>query len=128
MAVEARSAQHECGAGATAVNLESECPYAAVSTFPDRLLHVGHVGIVDLACEFLGEQNVPICEMGVESSEHTMRGQRKVRLAVSRPEKEDNRCREDGEFAPRLRPVRSWPSGALAKTPRSGATSVGGDI
>ena len=55
MAVETRSAQHERGAGE--VNLESECQYAAVSTFPDRVLHVGHVGhvgIVDMACESVG--------------------------------------------------------------------------
>ncbi len=64
MAVEARGAQHEWGADA--VNLESEGPYAAVSTFPDRLLHVGHVGIVDTACEFLGEQKVPICDFVLE--------------------------------------------------------------
>ena len=72
MPVEARSAQHEWGAGV--VNLESKCPYAAVSTFPDRLLHVGHAGIVDLICEFLGEQKVPICEMVVENSEYSIRG------------------------------------------------------
>ena len=31
-----------------------------------------------MTCEFLGEQKVPTCEMGVESSEHTMRGQHMV--------------------------------------------------
>ncbi len=63
--------------GCTAVDLECECPYAAVGTFRDRLLHEGHVrhvGIVDMVCEFLGEQKVPICEIGVESGEHTWRG------------------------------------------------------
>ena len=53
-----------------------------------RLLHVRHVGIVHMACEFLGEQKVPICEMVVENSEYSIRGQRKVRLEGSRAEKE----------------------------------------
>ena len=67
IAVEAGSAQHEGSAGA--VNLESERPYPAVGTSPEGLLHVGHVGIVYMACESLGEQKVPIYEMGVKGSE-----------------------------------------------------------